>query len=64
MAKIKKKLKNIFFFLITEPTIRIGLIVLLGIAGSTVSIFFIERNVNNNVKSFWDSFWYTIVGRN
>jgi len=61
LAKIKKKLKNIFFFLITEPTIRIGLIVLLGIAGSTVSIFFIERNVNNNVKSFWDSFWYTIV---
>lgn len=60
-SRIKKKLKNIFFFLITEPTIRIGLILLLGIALSTISIFFLEKSVNSNVKSFWDSFWYTIV---
>ncbi len=61
MIKKKKKIKNNIDILINDPIIRIAFIIFLLILFTTISIFIIEKNVNNEIRSLFDSFWYTIV---
>ncbi|MCK4796862.1 MAG: NAD-binding protein [Spirochaetes bacterium] len=65
MDKAKKKrnsFKNIYLNIVTNAAFRIGLILFLITCFTMIAFFIIEKDKNsNNVRSLFDSFWYTIV---
>lgn len=59
--KTKKRIRYYFLNTITDPAFRLGFILSILILFSMVAFYVIEKNQNQNLKSLFDSFWYTIV---
>ncbi|OHD15852.1 MAG: hypothetical protein A2086_00025 [Spirochaetes bacterium GWD1_27_9] len=61
LKKIFKRIRDLFFILIEDPVFRIGFLIIFITFLSMILIFIVEKGKNQNIKTFFDSFWYTIV---
>jgi len=62
--KNKNKLnsfKYFFSYIVNDPVLRVGFFLILIIFLTMTSFYISEKDHNQNVKTFFDAFWYTVV---